>query len=145
MIYDARLTPLCLSIAARAHIVLQDDGCTNLVDKRLVLSSLLLQPPINHCSMSQHRGKALIVELNGYLLMIAPTVDKLLHSLQVLTGLSIGLAGFANNDSLNWFTSDVVDKKIVECGRRNSRQSACNDLQGIGDCYSCTFLTVVDG
>ena len=52
--------------------------------------------------MSQDRSKTLVEEFYGNIRnSLAPTVDKLLHTLQILTGLSIGLARLSDDDTLN--------------------------------------------
>ena len=52
--------------------------------------------------MSQDRSKTLVEEFNGNIRnSLAPTVDKLLHTLQILTGLTIRLARLSDDNTLN--------------------------------------------
>ena len=56
--------------------------------------------------MSQHGGKTLVVVLDGNLGdSLAPTVDELLHTCQILAGLPVGLSRLANDDTLNRLVS----------------------------------------
>ena len=95
--------------------------------------------------MSQDRSETLVIELYGNLRhCLTPTVDKLLHTLQILTGLSVRLAGFAYYNTLHLLTSDICLQIIKQLRRGDSRQSPSYNLKRIGDCQSCTFLTVID-
>ena len=81
-----------LGTHTRAHIVLKENGGTNLVDEGLVLACLFLQSTIEHGLMCQDRREALIVVLNRNLRDgLAPAVHKLLNTRQVLTGSTVGL------------------------------------------------------
>ena len=52
--------------------------------------------------MGKDGSEAFVVILDGYLRDgLAPAVDKLLHTRQVLAGLAIGLTGLANHNALN--------------------------------------------
>ena len=97
-----------------AHVVLKDNRCTNLVNQSLILPSLLAQSAVNHGLMGQYGSETLIIIVNGNLRhRLTPTIDKLLYTSQVLTGLAIGLAGFTNDNTLNRFTSDIL-RQIVK-------------------------------
>ena len=94
--------------------------------------------------MGQHGGEALVVVLDGDVrTLFAPAVDKLLDTCQILAGLAVRLAGLANDDTLHGLTTHVLLQIIEQLRRRDSRQPACYDLQWVGDCQSCTFLSVV--
>lgn len=126
-------------------IVTQDDGSTDLVDQLFVLARLFPQSSVNHRLMSQDRGETLVVVFDGNLrLMFAPTIDELLHSCHILTWLSVRLTWLTDDNPLNWFTTDVIQQKVIQFRRRNSRQSARNNLKRIGDCYTSAFLAVVN-
>ena len=65
--------------------------------------------------MSQHRSETLVNILYGQLRMVlTPTIDKLLHTRQILAGLAIGLDGFPDNDELNRFTGNIGHKIVVQ-------------------------------
>ena len=48
------------------------------------------------------------------------------------------------DNPLNRFTTDVIQQKVIQFRRRNSRQSARNNLKRIGDCYTSAFLAVIN-
>ena len=96
--------------------------------------------------MGQHRGETLVEILDRHLRYgLTPAVDELLHTLQVLAGLTVGLTGFTNDDALYRLLGQIGLQPVEKLRRRNSRQPACNNLQWVGDCYTCTLLTVIDG
>ena len=85
--------------------------------------------------MSKNGGEALVVILDGYFgLRLAPTVDELLHPLQILTALAVELTGFANDDTLNRLPCNIVAEIVLQFMGRNSCQPASNQLQRIGNC-----------
>ena len=91
------------------HVVFQNDGGTNLVDQGFVLAGFLLQTAIEHGLMSQDRGETLVVQLDGNVgHSPAPTVDKLLHTSHILTGLAIRLTRLTDDDALYGFGLDIV-------------------------------------
>ena len=131
---------------SRAEVVLEDDRGADFINKFFVLTSLFLQTSIEHGLVGEDGGEALVVIVDGDLGdSLAPTVDKLLHTLEVLTGLTIGLAGLTDDDALHRLTSHVGLQPVEELGRQNSRQPSCDHLKRVGDCQSGTLLTVVDG
>ena len=94
-----------------AHIVLEDDRRTDLVDQRLILTGFLPQAPCQHSLMSQHRGEAFIEILDRNLgHRLAPAVHKLLYTRQILTRLTIGLTGFTNHEALYGFLRHILRK-----------------------------------
>ena len=95
--------------------------------------------------MGQYRRKALVIELDRYLRNgLAPAVDKLQNTSQVLAGLTIGLTRLTNYDALYRLAGYVALKPLEKLRSSDSRQSTRNQLQWIGDCQSCTFPTVVN-
>ena len=96
--------------------------------------------------MGQDRGKTLVEILDRHFWhSLAPTVHKLLHTLEILARLTVRLAGLTNHDALHSLLGQIAFQPIEKFRRRNSRQPACNNLQWVGDCYTCTLLTVIDG
>ena len=75
---------------------------------------------------------------------LAPAVDKLTDTLQILAGLSVGLTWFTNDDALHRLASHILAKIVEKLGSRNSCQPAGYELQRVGNCQSCTFLSVVN-
>ena len=109
-------------ITFAAKVVLEDDGGRNFVDQRLVLTCFLAEAAVKHGLMGQHRGETLVVVVDGHLrVRLAPAVDELLNALQVLAGLSVGLAGLADDDALHLLTLQVLLKPLEQLRRRNSR------------------------
>jgi hypothetical protein len=63
--------------------------------------------------MSQYGGEPLVVVFNGYVGNgLTPTIDELLHTSQILAGLSIGLERLANNNTLHWLAGNVSLKPL---------------------------------
>ena len=91
-----------------AEIVLENDGGGYLVNQSFVLTGFLLQTTVEHRLMGQYGGESLVVVLDGHLGNgFPPTGNKLLHTLQIITRLTIGLSGFANDDPLQRLFSPV--------------------------------------
>ncbi len=64
--------------------------------------------------MGKNGSEALIVVVDGNVgLRFSPTVDELLHTLHIFTGLSVRLAGLSYDNAFNWFASDVLNKPVV--------------------------------
>ena len=96
-----------------AHIVLENNRSTNLVNQRLVLAGFLLQSPLQHSLMSQYRGEALVKKVYRNIgASLAPTIDELLHALQILAGLTIGLTRFSNDNTLDGFLGNILRKEL---------------------------------
>ena len=65
--------------------------------------------------MSQDRGEPLVVVVDGNLRMsLTPAVDKLLDTLQVLAGLPVRLARFADDDALHLLLLQVLLEPVKE-------------------------------
>ena len=136
----------CALSLVHSQIVFQDNRSGDLIHQSLVLTSLLLQATLQHRLMGQHRGKPLVEELDGHLgNSLSPTIDKLLHTRHVLTGLTVRLPGLTDDDSFHRLLGQIGLQPVKEFRRRNSRQPSGNNLQRVGDCQSCTLLAVVDG
>lgn len=96
-------------ITFKPHIVLKDDSGTDFINQCLVLSRLLLQPTVNHCLMGQYGSEALVVILYGNVGHgLTPSVHELLHTLQVLAGLPVGLLGFTYHNTLHLFLGHIL-------------------------------------
>ena len=94
--------------------------------------------------MGKHRRKTLVVVFYRNLRHgIAPTVNELLHALEILAGLTIRLTGFANNHALYGLTRHILLKEIKQFRSSDSRQPAGYQLKRVGDCQTCTFLSVI--
>ena len=92
-----------------AHIVLQDNGSTNLVNQSLVLTRLLFESSVQHGLMSQYRSKTLVKIVNGHFRhRLAPSVYELPNALKILAGLPIGLSGLANHDTLHLLNGNII-------------------------------------
>ena len=74
---------------------------------------------------------------------LAPAVEEILHTRQVLARLPIGLGRLTDDDALHLLLLDIGFAEFEKFGRSNSRQPISNDLQWVGNCQSGTFLTVV--
>lgn len=110
-----------------AHIVLKDDDRTDFIDQCLVLARLLAQSAVKHGLMSQDRSEAFVVVFDGNARHgFTPAVDKLLNTLQILTGLAVGLARLADDDALDRFTRYVLAQVFKQLSCSNSFQPACN-------------------
>ena len=130
----------------RLQIVLKDDGGADLVDDGFVLPCFLMQATVYHGLMSQHRREALVIEFDRDAgLCLSPAVDELLHTLQILAGLSVHLSRLAYDDSFNGFSLYVLDEPFVEFRCSDSRQPSGNKLQRVGDCHAGTLPAIVDG
>ena len=71
-------------------------------------SRLLLHAAVYHGTMCQNRRKALIVVLDRHLGMsLAPAVEEILHTRQVLARLSIGLGRLTDDDALHLLLLDI--------------------------------------
>ena len=107
-----------------AHVILQDNGGTHLVDQRLVLPAFLFYARLEDGLMGQHRGEALVVIDYRYLRhCLFPAIHKLLYARQVLAGLAIGLHGLANDYALHLFACHIILQPLEEFGRSNRHQS----------------------
>ena len=85
--------------------------------------------------MRQYRGETLIVVLDGNIgTGLAPSVDKLLDTRQILAGLTIRLSGLANHDALHSLGSHIPNKIIEQLRCQNSCQPASYQLQRVGNC-----------
>ena len=85
--------------------------------------------------MRQYGGKTLVVILNRDLRNgFTPAINKLLNTLQILTGLSVGLTRLTNDNALHRLTGYISLQIIKELGCSNSRQPSCYNLQRVGDC-----------
>ena len=128
------------------HVVLQEYGGTDFVDECFILTGLLAQSAVDHGLMCQNGSEPLVVCLNGNLRHgFAPSPHELHHALPVLAGLAICLAWLTDDYSLHFLAGSVVLQPVEKFMGSDSHQSACNDLQRIGDCQSGTFTPVVYG
>lgn len=126
------------------HIALEDNRRADFIHQRLVPTLFLFQTAVNHRLMRQDRRESFIVILNRHVrICLPPPVDKLLHPLEILTRLPVWLIGFPYHDALNGLPAEIICQIIEQRRSRNSRQSAGNNLQRIGDCQSCTLLSVI--
>ena len=96
--------------------------------------------------MCQHGSETLVIVLDGDVgTLLAPAVNELLDTSQVLAGLTVGLSGLADDDALHLLALGVSLEVIEKLRSGNSRQPSGYELQRVGDCQSCTLLTVVNG
>ena len=85
--------------------------------------------------MCQYGSKALIIILYRNLgHCLTPPIDKLLHTLQVLTRLPVWLPGLSNNDTLHLLMGDICLQILKKSRSSNSRQPSRYNLERIGDC-----------
>ena len=79
--------------------------------------------------MCQNRRKALIVVLDRHLGMnLAPAIEEILHTRQVLARLPIGLGRLTYDDALHLLLLDIGFAEFEKFGRSNSCQPISNDL-----------------
>ena len=102
-----------IMITSKAEIVLQDDGGRDLINEGFVLTGFLFQATVNHCLMRQYGSETLVEILDRHLWnSLAPTVHELLHTLEVLTRLSVRLSGLSNNDALHRLPTHIGSQPV---------------------------------
>ena len=112
-----------------AHIIQQDNGSADFIDKCLILTGLATQSSFYHGLMSQYGSEALVVILYGNLRHgLAPPIDKLLNTRQVFAGLTVGLSRLAYDDTFYRLALHIAAKIIKQFMSRNSCQPASYQL-----------------
>lgn len=102
-------------IRVPSHVILQNDGGTDFINKSLVLTRLTPQTAVYHGPMGEHGGKALVVIFyrNGRH-GLAPSVDKLLHTREILARFTVRLQWFANDNAFNRLTRNIITEVLIQ-------------------------------
>lgn len=102
-------------IRVSPHVILKDDGGADFIHKRLVLTRLTTQTAVYHGPMGEHRGKALVVIFyrNGRH-GLAPSVDKLLHTREILARFTVRLQWFADDNAFNRLTRNIITEVLIQ-------------------------------
>ena len=131
---------------SRLHPSLEDDSGGYFVDEGFVLSRLAADAALDHGAVCYHTGEALVEEFYGYVGQeFAQAVDEGRDASHILAVLAVHLSWLSHDNAFHWFAPDIVEDKGFQILRGNGGETVGDELQGIGDCQSCAFLSVVDG
>lgn len=84
------------------QIVLQNNGCTNLINKRFVASCFLSDTAFDDSSVGNNGCKPLVKVLYGDVRkLLFPLRNELFDPLKVLAWLAIEILWFTNNNEFN--------------------------------------------
>lgn len=132
-------------ISDALQIGLQNNGCTNGVDNRLVLTLFLLGTALQQGFMSQYRGEAFIVQFHGNIRKFPFERGHKRTDISHAFGVCIiHLFGMTYYKPFNRFASGILLQKLQHlCGfhRSNARS---NNLRRVGGRYSGSFFSVID-